>query len=192
MIQIKVTNKKIDTVYFGNKKLDGWIEVQSIPEAEQRDGYIPVMYYRDGQIVYEYESIPEEPQEEVSIEELKKQKIEELNTYYNTEGTNGLNEFFINDMSMWLDPELRGNIDRQVSSNILLGNPTTDLSVNGTVLNIPNDTARLMLAKLELYAGQCYNVRDSKEKEINELTTKEEIEAYDVTTGYPEKLKFEL
>lgn len=192
MVQIKVNNEQVQSMYFGEDKKDGWIEVEYIPEAEQRDGYYSVMYYRNGQIVYEYEPIPEEPQEEVSIDMIKQQKISELNSYYNTEGSNGVNEFFINEMSMWLDPELRGNIDRQVSSNILLGNSTTDLSVNGTVLNIPNDTARLMLAKLELYAGNCYNIRDSKEKEINELTTKEDIEAYDVTTGYPEKLKFEL
>lgn len=44
--------------------------VSSIPEPEQKEGYIPVLYYRDGKIVYEYEAIPEMPEEEHLIPEM--------------------------------------------------------------------------------------------------------------------------
>ena len=65
MIQIKVdSNNRVETYNYENEKKDGWIEIDSIPEPEQKEGYNPIPYYRDGQIVYEYEPIPEIPIEE--------------------------------------------------------------------------------------------------------------------------------
>lgn len=65
MIQIKVdSNNRVETYNYENEKKDGWIEIDSIPEPEQKEGYNPIPYYRDGQIVYEYEPISEIPIEE--------------------------------------------------------------------------------------------------------------------------------
>lgn len=143
-----------------------------------------------GEGVENFEEVFEKPNEEdVELEQLKQQKIEELNVYYDS---NAVNIFYVGDIPMWLDPTLRANIQRQIEANILLENPTTNLPINGAVVKFPNDTAKLMLAKIELYAGECYNVRDKKIYEINALTTKEEIESYDITAGFPEVLKFEM
>ncbi|MDB0676031.1 hypothetical protein [Barnesiella intestinihominis] len=60
---IAIKNEKIIGVYADNER-EGLIDVDSIPEPEQKEGYIPVMYYRDGKIVYEYEPIPEMTVEE--------------------------------------------------------------------------------------------------------------------------------
>lgn len=60
---IDIKNEKIIGIYADNER-EGLIDVDSIPEPEQKEGYIPVMYYRDGKIVYEYEPIPEMPVEE--------------------------------------------------------------------------------------------------------------------------------
>jgi hypothetical protein len=49
-----------------------------------------------------------------------------------------------------------------------------------------------MLSALEVYAVDCYNVTTDHIYAIQSLTTIEEIEAYDYTVGYPEKLTFEL
>lgn len=65
MIQIKVdSNNRVETYNYENEKKDGWVEIDSIPKPEQKEGYTPIPYYRDGQIVYEYEAIPEVPEEE--------------------------------------------------------------------------------------------------------------------------------
>lgn len=66
---IDIKNEKIIGVYADNER-EGLIDVDSIPEPEQKEGYIPVMYYRDGQIVYEYEPIPEMPEEEMPVPEI--------------------------------------------------------------------------------------------------------------------------
>lgn len=65
MVQIKIaSNNRVETFYYGNSKKENWIEIDSIPEPKQKEGYIPVPYYRDGKIVYEYEPIPQVPEEE--------------------------------------------------------------------------------------------------------------------------------
>lgn len=51
---------------------DGWIEIDSIPEPEQKEEYIPIPYYRDGKIVYEYETIPKVLEEEIpEVDEIQ-------------------------------------------------------------------------------------------------------------------------
>lgn len=83
MIQIKVdSNNRVETYNYENEKKDGWIEIDSIPEPEQKEGYIPIPYYRDGKIVYEYEeAIPDLPEEqpipEIPYEEQVVAKIRE-------------------------------------------------------------------------------------------------------------------
>ena len=57
-------NNRITNIYNGDEEKQGWTEIDSIPEPEQKEGYIPIPYYRDGKIVYEYEPIPEMPEEE--------------------------------------------------------------------------------------------------------------------------------
>ena len=59
MIQIKLDGVKVETIYYGKYKKERWIEVESIPSPEETPGKIPVMYYRNGAIVYEYEAAPE-------------------------------------------------------------------------------------------------------------------------------------
>lgn len=71
MVQILTKNNKIVGVSYENITKQGWIEIDSIPEPEQKEGYIPVPYYRDGKIVYEYEAIPEMPEsEEMPVPEI--------------------------------------------------------------------------------------------------------------------------
>lgn len=57
-------NNKVTNIYNGDKEKEGWIEIDTIQEPEQKEGYIPIPYYRDGKIVYEYEAIPQVPEEE--------------------------------------------------------------------------------------------------------------------------------
>lgn len=75
---------KVTNIYNGEQEKHGWIEIDSIPEPEQKEGYVPVPYYRDEKIVYEYEAIPEMLEEEempvpeISYKEQVQQKIHEV------------------------------------------------------------------------------------------------------------------
>ena len=56
--------------------------------------------------------------------------------------------------------------------------------------NLPVDTAIAMLDAVNIYAMQCSGVTEAHEAAINALDTIEAVDAYDYTTGYPEKLNF--
>ena len=60
---IDIKNEKIIGIYADNER-EGLIDVGIIPSPKEIPGKIPVMYYRNGAIVYEYEPIPEMPIEE--------------------------------------------------------------------------------------------------------------------------------
>lgn len=64
MIQIKLNDDKVESIYYGETLIEGFIRIDSIPSPEEIPGKIPMMYYRNGAIVYEYEPIPEIPIEE--------------------------------------------------------------------------------------------------------------------------------
>lgn len=64
MIQVKICDERVTNIYYGETLIEGFIRIDSIPSPEEIPGKIPVMYYRNGEIVYEYEPIPEMPVEE--------------------------------------------------------------------------------------------------------------------------------
>lgn len=49
-----------------------------------------------------------------------------------------------------------------------------------------------MLQQLEVYAVQCYNKTTDHIYNVQSLTDKSSIETYEYTTGYPEKLTFNI
>lgn len=55
---IDIKNEKIIGIYADNER-EGLIDVGIIPSPKEIPGKIPVMYYRNGVIVYEYEEAPE-------------------------------------------------------------------------------------------------------------------------------------
>lgn len=86
MVFLKLDSSgKVET--YSYKEKQGWIEIDSIPEPEQKEGYNPVPYYRDGQIVYEYEAIPEIPEEEMPIPEIsyKEQVVNKIRERYSVD-----------------------------------------------------------------------------------------------------------
>ena len=59
MIQVKIYDERVTNIYYGETLIEGFIRIDSIPSPEEIPGKIPVMYYRNGAIVYEYEEAPE-------------------------------------------------------------------------------------------------------------------------------------
>lgn len=95
MIQIKIdsANKVIAIYYLADKK-EGWIQIDSIPEPEQIEGKVPVMYYRNGAIEYEYEDVPPTPEPEpIPVPELsyKQQVVALIRERYDQDDENALN-----------------------------------------------------------------------------------------------------
>ena len=61
---------------------------------------------------------------------------------------------------------------------------------DGNEYTFPISTWKQMLVALEVYAGDAINVTESHKAAINAMNSIEDIEEYDITQGYPQKLNF--
>lgn len=129
------------------------------------------------------------PVPERTLEVAKSEKIAEITAY---DTSDAVNSFTLGNATMWISREDR--ISLMNSTTILqdAGVENTTLWYGGQKYTLPCATLIQMLQALEIYALACYDVTESHKAEVNALTTIDEVDAYDYTQGYPEKLAFEL
>lgn len=123
----------------------------------------------------------------LKLEQAKSDKIAEIIAY---DTSSSVNSFLLNDKQRWLDIDLRRSLS--YSTNILKvdGEKTVDIWFDTECKTMDIDNALYMLKELEIYAKQTNNVTHQHRAEVMDLTSIEDVEAYDVTKGYPEKLVF--
>lgn len=91
-------------------------------------------------------------------------------------------------MQVWLDKDTRVGLMNSINIEKAAGRETTTLWLNNINLTIECDMAIQMLSALELYALACYNKTAEHKNTISNLETIQEVNDYDYTIGYPEKL----
>ena len=103
-----------------------------------------------------------------------------------------VNSFYIDNMTMWIPRETR--VSLRNSTNILIDKGITTTTLWDGVLHFEISCELLLqlLGDLEVYALQCFNKTAEHKANIMKLTSIEEIENYNYTEGYPEKLTFSL
>lgn len=129
------------------------------------------------------------PVPERTLPIAKSEKIAQITAYDTSEA---VNSFTLGNATMWISRDDR--ISLMNSTTILknAGETTTTLWYGGEKYTLPCDTLIQMLSALEVYALQCYDVTEEHKAAVNALTTIEEVDAYDYTTGYPEHLTFSV
>lgn len=123
-----------------------------------------------------------------SFQEIKDAKIKEVQQYDQSEQVNSFSLF---GSRMWLDKTTRVGLMNSIGIEKETGKTETILWFDGMKFTIPVDTAIQMLNALELYALDCYNTTQGHIAAVRLLETKEEVETYDITQGYPPILLFE-
>ena len=121
------------------------------------------------------------------LERAKQEKIAELEAY---NVSDNVDSFTIGNQTMWLNVEERQQIATQISANEAVGRTSMTRWFNGHAFTFPLNTWKQMLVALEVYCGDALNITESHKAAIKTLTTVAEIEGYDYTTDYPEKLIF--
>lgn len=139
----------------------------------------------------EYDLVSEEWQErcKATLEKAKKEKLASILAYDTSSDVNG---FMLNGNKVWLDKETRVGLMNSTQITRDLGHDTTTLWFDGYKLEVRCDMAIMLLSSLEMYALECFNVTAAHKKAVSELTTIEEVEAYDYKTGYPKQLDIKL
>ena len=139
----------------------------------------------------EYDLVSEEWRErcKATLEKAKKEKLEAILAYDTSSDVNG---FMLNGNKVWLDKGTRLGLMNSIQITRDMGQDTTTLWFDGYKLEVRCDMAIMLLSSLEMYALECFNVTEAHKKAVRELTTIEEVEAYDYKTGYPKQLDINL
>ena len=139
----------------------------------------------------EYDLVSEEWRErcKATLEKAKKEKLEAILAYDTSSDVNG---FMLNGNKVWIDKETRVGLMNSIQITRDMGQDTTTMWFDGYKLEVRCDMAIMLLSSLEMYALECFNVTASHKKAVSELTTIEEVEAYDYKTGYPKQLDINL
>lgn len=137
---------------------------------------------------WEKYEIPQPTEEEIFQRE-KRNKLNEIQHY---DKSSEVNNFYMQGESMWLDFEKRSRLLLRFQAETAKGNENTTLWGNGKEYNLPLSVAIQMLYELETYASMCYDNTQRHIANVNSLETIEEVSYYDHTTGYPDKLRFDI
>ena len=129
------------------------------------------------------------PTESEKLEQAKVEKIAEITAYDTSDKVNG---FMLNGLLVWLDKATRVGLMNSTTIAKAMGQATTTLWLGGLKLVVDCDKAIQLLSALEMYALECFNVTASHKQDVSELTTIEEVEAYDYKAGYPKMLEMSI
>ena len=123
------------------------------------------------------------------IEEVRKEVLNKIIEYDKSEA---VNSFIINGITAWIDRDTRASLVNSTNSRLKLNETTTALWLDGIRIEIPCEILLQLLAQLEVYALNCYDVTEQHKVNVSKLGMINEIKEYNFTINYPEKLQIEL
>lgn len=152
------------------------------------EGSVSASEYNEQEVRREYEAWKQK-WEEKALVLAKKAKIAEIAAYDTSDKVNG---FMLNGLLVWLDKATRVGLMNSTTIAKSVGQKTTTLWLGSMKLIVDCDKAIQLLSALEMYALDCFNVTASHKQAVSELTTIEEVEAYDYKKGYPKMLEMSI
>lgn len=124
---------------------------------------------------------------EMTIEKARYIKQQEIVLYDSSEE---VNIFYINSIPVWLDKATRSGLKLRFEAELAMGKTDTTLWYENKQFPLSLSDAINMLYVIEIYASNCYDNTQKHLAAIAGLDTIEEINNYNYTTGYPNKLEF--
>lgn len=128
--------------------------------------------------------------EELAAEYLASRKDAKKAEVCDYAKSNSVKVFELNGVRGWLDSEARVSIRAAVADKAAAGRESVTIYLAGVGVTMTPAKAEEVLAAVEVYASDCYDVTETHKAAVDALTTAEEVEAYDYAAGYPEPLQF--
>lgn len=182
----------------GNKML---VRFDAVKDADMDayscvEGSVSASEYDEQEMRREYEAWKQKWAEKALVL-AKKAKIAEIAAYDTSDKVNG---FILNGMLIpWSknDPnspnvEKRMGLRQNIADKVALGEENIAIWLKGMSFTMPCAQAEALMRSIENYAYECFNVTASHKQAVSELTTIEEVEAYDYKTGYPKMLEMSV
>lgn len=123
---------------------------------------------------------------EETLEQAIAEKVATIQAYDNSDK---VNSFLLNGVPVWINREDRIGTRRAIELDIEAGNEVSEIWLQGMMLKVNSQLALKLLDKVEHYAFTAYNITQRHIHNIKQLTTIKEINAYDYTQGYPQRLE---
>lgn len=149
---------------------------------------VPIGEYDEGEIQKAFAEFTAK-MDALKLKQAKVDKIAEIAAYDTSSSVNG---FVLNGLLVWLDKATRVGLMNSTTIAKAAGQQTTTLWLGGIKLVVDCDKAIQLLSALEMYALECFNVTASHKQAVSELTTIEEVEAYNYKSGYPKMLEMSV
>jgi len=175
-----------ETVFFSGNVLRTQEEIDG--EIQNVVIYNPTeeMILAAGWMIYEPPVEPEpEPTEEELTERSREDKLMEIDAYDNSRS---VNIFYLAGQPLWLDAQTRQTLRISIESYQTMGIESVTKWFNNQQYTFPTVAWLQMLVALEVYAAEALNVTEAHRSAVRRLTSRVEIDKYDVTVGYPEPL----
>lgn len=123
------------------------------------------------------------------IESAKRVMLEQVDKFDSSSEVNGI---IINGQSVWIDKSTRMGLRQNIADKKILGQSNITMWMGDTPITMPCNEAEDWMCKIENYAYDCFNVTAKHKANIQSTKNLEDILTYDVTAGYPEKIKISL
>ena len=149
---------------------------------------VPIGEYDEGEIQKAFAEFSVK-MDALKLKQAKVDKIAEISAYDTSSSVNG---FVLNGLLVWLDKATRVGLMNSTTIAKAAGKQTTTLWLGGLKLVVDCDKAIQLLSALEMYALECFNVTASHKQAVSELTTIEDVEAYDYKADYPKMLEMSV
>lgn len=130
-----------------------------------------------------------EPTAEQLLELSKGKKQNAITEHDNSAN---VNSFIIGGLPMWLGWELRARLKDSLEAAEARQEQAMTKPFGGIDYTFSIEQWRAMINAVESYAGDCQAVTEGHRRAVDALSTISEVESYDYTTGYPNKINFDL
>lgn len=112
-------------------------------------------------------------------------KVAEILAYNDS---NAVNEFTLDGVPTWVELEKRLPIHRDIVLDIEKGKEESTIWLNGYKMVLNCQLALKLIDAIESYAYEAHNVMQTHLFNVRGLKSVEEVEKYDYTVNYPQKL----
>lgn len=126
---------------------------------------------------------------EKTLDQIKQEKIWELERY---DSSDSVNSFLVNNKPTWISATDRSNYRTSIEAAEIVGKTEVSVYIVDQLITLTTERAKTILAQIQLYADSCYLTTMQHKKAIQALETAEEVNNYDYTVNYPEKLNFNV
>ena len=141
-----------------------------------------------GWLIYVEPPVPA-PTPQQLLEEAKQNKLMEIESYDESPMINGI---IVNGTKIWIPADKRAILKTSVDAYKALGIESITKVWEGIEYTATADQWLLMIAKVEVYASECYNTTARHKAAVEVLDNIDDVEAFDITSDYPQMLEFHI